>query len=216
METTQTSISKKADLKTDGTELPLVESFFSVQGEGHHTGTPVYFIRLGGCDVGCPWCDTKESWDAEFHSVYKLQDLLDEVKKEQVRTVVLTGGEPTVHPLTPITDTLRKSGIAVHLETSGAHPLSGLFDWVCLSPKRFSPPMQDYYALADELKVVVHNERDIRWAEEEAAKVRADCKLFLQPQWERVERSNELILSYIREHPKWRISVQTHKYLRLP
>lgn len=216
METAKASITKKEDRRSDGTELPLVESFFSVQGEGHHSGTPVYFIRLGGCDVGCPWCDTKESWDAEAHPSYEVEDLVEEVKKEKVRTVVLTGGEPTAHTLAPITDALRNAGIAVHLETSGAHPLSGRFDWICLSPKRFSPPFEDHYALADELKVVVHNERDLRWAEQEASKVRADCKLFLQPQWDRVEKSSELILSYIRENPKWRISVQTHKYLRLP
>ncbi len=216
MDTPKASIVKEEGLKADGSELPVVETFFSVQGEGHHTGTPVQFVRLGGCDVGCPWCDTKESWDADVHPNYKVEDILEEVKMEQVRTVVLTGGEPTSHPLTLLTDALHAADISVHLETSGAHPLSGSFDWLCLSPKRFSPPYESYYALADELKVVVHDRRDLEWAEQEASKVRADCKLFLQPQWERVERSSELIISYIRQHPKWRISVQAHKYLRLP
>ena len=210
------SIATKEEHLSDGSVLPVVEHFFSVQGEGHHSGTPVMFVRLGGCDVGCPWCDTKESWDASWHPEWRVDDLVAELEKEAVRTVVITGGEPTTHPLRPLTDALKGAGASVHLETSGAYPLSGRFDWICLSPKRFSPPQEPYYALADELKIVVHNERDLRWAEEEAEKVRADCKLFLQPQWGRVEQSNELILSYIRRNPEWRISVQTHKYLDLP
>lgn len=213
------SASEKAQASApteSGHALPVVERFFSIQGEGHHAGTPVFFIRLGGCDVGCPWCDTKESWDADAHPSRTVEDLVGEVQEERVETVILTGGEPTAHQLGPLTEGLKKAGKKVHLETSGAHPLSGRYDWVCLSPKRFSPPYEAYYALADELKVVVHNERDLEWAEAEAAKVRADCKLFLQPQWGRVERSSELILSYIHRHPKWRISLQLHKYLDLP
>lgn len=211
--------SEAAELGTpsgDGHLLPVVERFFSIQGEGQHVGTPVYFIRLGGCDVGCPWCDTKESWDASLHPSLAVEDLVKEVAEDPVNTVILTGGEPTAHPLGPLSSALKEAGISVHLETSGAHPLSGTFDWVCLSPKRFSPPYDAYYALADELKVVVHDRRDLEWAEEEAQKVRNDCKLFLQPQWGRVERSSRSILDHIRKDPKWRISVQAHKYLDLP
>lgn len=216
MEPEKAAIASPKSSEANGWVLPVVETFFSIQGEGQYTGSPVRFIRLGGCDVGCPWCDTKESWDADQHPQRSVEDLVQELKENGERTVVLTGGEPSSHPLGPITETLRENGIAVHLETSGAHPLSGTFDWVCLSPKRFSPPQEEVYALADELKVVVHDERDLRWAEAEAKKVRVDCKLFLQPQWGRKERSNSLILSYLKEHPEWRLSLQMHKYLDLP
>lgn len=216
MEVTKSSIKKERTELENGTALPVVERFFSIQGEGHHTGSPVHFIRLGGCDVGCPWCDTKESWEAEAHPIRSIEELVDEVVEEKGRTVVLTGGEPTVHQLGPLTRKLHQAGVAVHLETSGAYPLTGRFDWICLSPKRFSPPQEEVYPMADELKVVVHDERDLEWAEQERRKVRTDCKLFLQPQWGRAERSSEMILSYIKGDPSWRISLQTHKYLDLP
>ncbi len=216
MEPQGSSIAKAEPDQGEGWQLPVVERFVSVQGEGQHTGTPVMFIRLGGCDVGCPWCDTKESWDPSRHPNMKVHELVEEFQEEPLRTVIITGGEPTAHRLDPLTDELHRAGASIHLETSGAHPLSGRFDWICLSPKRFSPPYQAYYALADELKIVVHNERDLRWAEKEAGKVRADCKLFLQPQWGRVEQSSASILAYIRRNPQWRISLQTHKYLDLP
>lgn len=193
-----------------------MEQFYTLQGEGFHQGKAAYFIRLGGCDVGCVWCDVKESWDAEKHPKYTIEHLLSEVKKTAVKIVVITGGEPLMHPLEDLTRLLRNEGLACHLETSGAHPLSGEWDWVCLSPKKFKAPLPDALQQADELKVVVYHPSDFAWAEHYASKVTPDCKLYLQPEWSKASTITPLIVNYIKENPQWELSLQLHKYINVP
>jgi len=198
-----------------GLALPVMETFVSIQGEGYHTGVPSFFIRVGGCDVGCHWCDVKESWDPARHPLVKVEDVVAQVPP-QLETVVVTGGEPLLYDLTYLTYLLKKAGKKVHLETSGSSPFTGRFDWVCLSPKRFLLPKPEAYYHADELKVIVYNKMDFPFAEEQAAKVSPGTRLYLQPEWSRREKMLPLIIDYITTHPRWRLSVQTHKYLGLP
>lgn len=192
-----------------------MEHFYTLQGEGAWTGTAAYFIRLGGCDVGCHWCDVKESWDAEAHPPLSVAALLEAVAATPAERVVLTGGEPLMHNCQPLTGHLRAAGLKLHVETSGAHPPSGTFDWVCLSPKKFKPALPAFYPLADELKVVVNHPSDLAWAEEHAARCPGTTQCFLQPQWFRPE-SMGWIVDYVKAHPHWRVSLQTHKYLEIP
>jgi 7-carboxy-7-deazaguanine synthase len=198
-----------------GLSLPLMEAFYTLQGEGYHKGSAAYFIRIGGCDVGCHWCDVKESWNASLHPPTEIQTIVSGVKKYS-NTVVVTGGEPLMWPMDPLTDALREEGIQIHIETSGAYPLSGSWDWFCLSPKKNKLPTAEAYARADELKMIVYNKDDLRFAEEQAAKVRQECKLFLQPEWSKRERVMPLLVDYVLNNPKWKVSLQTHKYLNIP
>lgn len=204
-----------ADTSTPS-KLPVMEHFHTLQGEGFHSGRAAYFIRLAGCDVGCVWCDVKESWDVTRHPTLPIEELVRAVSSTPARIVVVTGGEPLMHELGPLTETLRERGYLTHLETSGAWPLSGQWDWVCLSPKKFKAPLPEVVRRADELKVVVYNRSDFDWAESHAEQVSAGCRLFLQPEWEKAQTMTPGIIEYIKEHPKWTLSLQTHKYLDIP
>lgn len=193
-----------------------MESFYTIQGEGAYSGFAAYFIRLGGCDVGCVWCDVKESWDIKAHPKRQVDEMVDEAVKSGAKIAVITGGEPAMHDLGILTSRLRESGLRTHIETSGAHPISGTWHWICFSPKKFKAPLEETYMMADELKVVVYNKHDLQWAETHAAKVRKDCQLYLQPEWDRTEIVMPMIVDYVKRHPKWRISLQTHKFLNIP
>lgn len=197
-------------------ELPVMERFYTIQGEGAHSGTPAYFIRTAGCDVGCVWCDVKESWHTEGYPIINVEALAADAKASGTRVVVVTGGEPAMYPLDGLTTALQQNGLRTHIETSGAHPMSGNWHWICFSPKKFKSPQPDIYALAHELKVVVFNKHDFKWAEEHAAKVNDKCRLFLQPEWSKAEEMLPLIIDYIKENPQWSISLQTHKYMNIP
>ncbi len=196
--------------------LPLMEAFYTIQGEGYHQGKAAYFIRLGGCDVGCVWCDVKESWDASAHPMVSVTDMVKEALKFPGRIAVVTGGEPAMHNCLPLTRELHAAGFHTHIETSGAYPLSGKWDWICLSPKKFKHPLGDAVENADELKVVIYHPSDFKWAESFADKVKTGCKLYLQPEWGRRESIVPLISSYIMENPKWEFSLQLHKYIQVP
>lgn len=196
--------------------LPVMEHFYTLQGEGFHQGKAAYFIRLGGCDVGCVWCDVKDSWDAEKHPKLEIRSLKSEVKKTPAEIVVITGGEPLMHHLDDLTKELKEAGLKTHIETSGAYPLSGSWDWICLSPKKFKTPLPGILPLTNELKIVVFNKSDFEWAEKYAAQVSAECKLYLQPEWEKAAQVTPLIIEYIKAHPKWELSLQIHKYINVP
>ena len=198
-----------------GHSLPLMEAFYTLQGEGYHKGGAAYFIRIGGCDVGCHWCDVKESWNAELHPPTQINTIVDGAKKYS-DTVVVTGGEPLMWPMDPLTTALHNKGIQVHIETSGAYPLTGVWDWFCLSPKKNKLPLKEAYDRADEVKVIVYNNDDFKFAEEQAEKVSPTCKLFLQPEWSRRDKMMPLMVDYVLQHPKWKVSLQTHKYLNIP
>ena len=203
------------DLIDKGEMLPLMEEFYTIQGEGSHTGTAAYFIRVGGCDVGCHWCDVKESWNADLHPP-TLSDTIVENVKKYANTVVITGGEPLMWSMDYITNQLQKNNIRTHIETSGAYSFSGKWDWFCLSPKKTKLPLEEVYKEADELKMIIHNKNDFDFAEEQAAKVGKKCQLFLQPEWSKKEKMTEQIVEYVMKNPKWKISLQTHKYLNIP
>ncbi|PST83003.1 7-carboxy-7-deazaguanine synthase QueE [Pedobacter yulinensis] len=200
----------------DGSLLPLMEEFYTIQGEGFHTGKAAYFIRLGGCDVGCHWCDVKESWDAEMHPLTAVEQIVANAEKHPGKAVVITGGEPLIYNLDNLTAALQQKGIKTFIETSGAYPLSGHWDWICLSPKKFKAPRPDMTPFANELKVIVFNKSDFDWAEKYAETVSANCKLYLQPEWSRSKEVTPLIIDYVMQHPKWEISLQTHKFLNIP
>lgn len=203
-------------LLDEGKLLPLMEEFYTIQGEGFHTGKAAYFIRLGGCDVGCHWCDVKESWDATLHPLTPAERIVANAAMQPAKAVVVTGGEPSAYNLSYLTEKLKAQGILTFIETSGAYPLTGKWDWVCLSPKKTSPPLPDAFEKADELKMIIHNRHDFLWAEENAAKARKDCLLFLQPEWSRSEEMMPLITEYVMLHPQWSVSLQTHKYMHIP
>lgn len=196
--------------------LPLMEHFYTLQGEGRFTGHASYFIRLGGCDVGCVWCDVKESWDASKHPLVPITQIAAAVVASGTKIAVITGGEPMMHNLDALTEMLREQGIRTHVETSGAHPLSGTWDWICLSPKKFKAPLDAMIAAAHELKTVIYNKTDFAWAEQYAAKVSKDCLLYLQPEWSRAAEMNPLIIDYVKVNPQWILSLQTHKFLDIP
>ena len=193
-----------------------MEHFYTLQGEGVHQGKAAYFIRLGGCDVGCVWCDVKDSWDAGKHPLRKIEDLVAEVKNTPAEIVVITGGEPLMYDLTELTGQLHKAGLRTHMETSGSSPLSGSWDWITLSPKKFKAPLPDVIPFANELKVVVFNKSDFDWAEKYASQVSASCKLYLQPEWEKASAVTPMIIEYIKAHPRWQLSLQIHKYINVP
>ena len=203
------------DLIDQGKMLPLMEEFYTIQGEGYHTGKAAYFIRVGGCDVGCHWCDVKESWNADLHPPTLANTIVEHAKKYS-DTVVITGGEPLMWSMDYLTKMLRKNGLKTHTETSGAYSFSGIWDWFCLSPKKTKLPLEEVYKEADELKMIIFNKSDFEFAEDHAAKVGKNCELFLQPEWSRKEKMTELIVDYVMKNPKWKISLQTHKYLNIP
>lgn len=209
------SKSSNKDLIASGEMLPLMEAFYTIQGEGGFTGTAAYFVRIGGCDVGCHWCDVKESWNAELHPPTLTNTIVADAKK-YAKTVVVTGGEPLMWSLDYLTQLLKSEGIRTHIETSGAYPLSGAWDWFCLSPKKTKLPLETAYEAADELKMIIHNSNDFLFAEEQAQKVGVDCELYLQPEWSKKEKMLPKIIDYVMENPKWKISLQTHKYLNIP
>lgn len=198
-----------------GEMLPLMEEFYTIQGEGYHTGTAAYFIRIGGCDVGCHWCDVKESWNAALHPPTAISQIIANATK-YANTVVITGGEPLMWDMTLLTSQLKAQNLQVHIETSGAYKLSGIWDWICLSPKKNKLPTPTVYQNANELKVIIHNKHDFIFAEEQAQQVNANAILFLQPEWSKKEEMTPLIVNYVMQNPKWRISLQTHKYLNIP
>jgi 7-carboxy-7-deazaguanine synthase len=204
------------DSRLQTVTLPIMEHFYTLQGEGFHQGKAAYFIRLGGCDVGCVWCDVKDSWDSGKHPLRKIDDLLTEVKNTPAEIVVITGGEPLMHDLDPLTSLFREAGLKMHIETSGAHELSGLWDWICLSPKKFKSPVSTILPLAHELKVVVFNKSDFEWAEQYAGMVSPSCKLYLQPEWEKAAAMTPMIIEYIKQNPQWELSLQIHKYINVP
>ena len=203
-------------IPADGTQLPLMEEFYTIQGEGYNTGKAAYFIRLGGCDVGCPWCDVKESWDAELHALTYADLIVENALKYPAKAVVITGGEPLIYNLDYLTIRLQQNNIKTFIETSGAYPLSGHWDWICLSPKKFKKPLLNAAANANELKVIVFNRSDFAFAEENAKLVSPGCKLYLQPEWSRANEMTPMIVEYVMNNPKWEISLQTHKYLNIP
>ena len=198
------------------TQLPVMESFYTIQGEGFYQGRAAYFIRLGGCDVGCVWCDVKESWDASKHPQVNIDELVKQVKSTPAELVVVTGGEPLLHNLTTLTNKLQAVGLQTNIETSGSSPLSGSWDWICLSPKKFKAPLPEVVPFANELKIIVFNKTDFKWGEEFATQVSTNCKLYLQPEWSKSEEITALIVDYIKANPKWELSLQLHKYINVP
>jgi organic radical activating enzyme len=198
------------------TMLPVMESFYTIQGEGYHQGKAAYFIRLGGCDVGCFWCDVKESWDADKHPQYSIDDITTAALKFPGRMAVITGGEPLLHDCDALTLSLQAAGFKTNIETSGSSPLTGSWNWICLSPKKFKAPLPEILPLADELKVVIYNKSDFDWAEAYASKMNRDCRLYLQPEWERSAQMTPLIIDYIKSNPQWEFSLQLHKYIQVP
>jgi 7-carboxy-7-deazaguanine synthase len=203
-------------LLKEGRLLPLMEEFYTIQGEGFNTGKAAYFIRLGGCDVGCHWCDVKESWDASIHPLTPTEKIIENASGFPGKAVVVTGGEPLQYNLDLLTRELKKSGIQTFIETSGAYPLSGDWDWICLSPKKTMPPLPEIFSKADELKIIVYNQNDLEWAEKNAALVKQNCLLFLQPEWSRRNEMMPKIVDYVQRHPRWMVSLQTHKYMNIP
>lgn len=195
---------------------PVMESFYTIQGEGYHQGRAAYFIRLGGCDVGCVWCDVKESWDESKHPLIPLDQIVEQAAAYPGRLAVVTGGEPLLHDCEPLTNALQKNGFRTNIETSGSSPLSGNWDWICLSPKKFKSPLPGILPLANELKVVIYNRSDFEWAEQFAALVSPQCLLYLQPEWSRSERVTPDIIDYIKANPRWELSLQIHKYINVP
>ncbi len=196
--------------------LPVMESFYTLQGEGFHQGKAAWFIRLGGCDVGCVWCDVKDSWDADKHPLRQVKDLVDEASLHPGRLAIITGGEPLMHDCTALTRELHQAGFSINIETSGSSPLSGEWDWICLSPKKFKAPLPEILPLTNELKVVIFNKTDFEWAEQWAAQVSPDCRLYLQPEWSKSATVTPLIIDYIKAHPQWGFSLQLHKYINVP
>lgn len=201
-------------------QLPVMESFYTIQGEGFYQGHAAYFIRLGGCDVGCTWCDVKESWDASMHPLKTIaeivNDAVENVPAGKNKLAVITGGEPLMHELDSLTSELKNKGFNTNIETSGSHQISGLWDWVCLSPKKFKAPLKEVIEIADELKIIIFNKSDFAWAEQYASQVSPSCKLYLQPEWSKADTMMPLIVDFIKSHPQWELSLQIHKFINVP
>lgn len=193
-----------------------MEDFYTIQGEGFYQGHAAYFIRLGGCDVGCVWCDVKESWDADAHPLVSIDEMVQRAKKSGSKLVVITGGEPAMYDLSLLTKSLQQARLQTNIETSGVYPLTGTWDWICFSPKKFKAPDPSIFKQANELKVIVYNKSDVSWAEEFAGKVNTNCKLFLQPEWSKEKEMLPLIIEYVKANPKWEVSLQIHKYMNIP
>jgi len=197
-------------------DLPIMEEFYSIQGEGFYSGRPAYFIRIAGCDVGCVWCDVKESWDANEHEFLSVDSIIEKVKETNANFIVVTGGEPAMYDLTDLTKALKDLDCEIAIETSGVYPLTGHLDWVCFSPKKFKAPAESVYSQANELKVIIFNKHDFAWAEEHARKLNKDCKLYMQTEWSKREQLLPLIIEYVKNNPKWTLSTQVHKYIDVP
>ncbi len=204
------------DIFENGKKLPLIQEFYTIQGEGYHTGKAAYFIRIGGCDIGCRWCDTKISWDLDIHSLANTDDIIEKVKQSEAKSVVVTGGEPSTYDLSYLSEKAKENNIETFIETAGVNELTGKWDWICLSPKKQKPPVASVYKNADELKVIIFNVEDFDWAEECSKQVSGNCKLYLQPEWSRRDVNTVKIINYIKSNPKWSLSVQLHKYLFIP
>ena len=202
-------------LKT-GKALPVMETFYSIQGEGYMTGKAAWFIRIGGCDIGCKWCDIKESWDANLHTLTTVEDIVEQISDNPSKTVVITGGEPLIYNLNYLCEELKKMGLKICLETSGCYPLTGYYDWICLSPKTNQYPSKDLLLMADELKVIIQQQNDISWAEKNSQKVKEKCLLYLQPEWSKYKNIMPVIVDYVKQNPKWSISLQTQKFMNIP
>lgn len=196
--------------------LPVMEHFYTIQGEGAYSGVPAYFIRLGGCDVGCVWCDVKDSWDADKHPKFSIKEITNWVTSTTAKVVVITGGEPLMYNLDELTNSLQSKGLRTHIETSGAHPFTGAWDWVTFSPKKFKAPLPEIYNKVHELKIIIFNKHDFKWAEEFEQLVNANCSLYLQTEWDKSEQMMPQIINYVKAHPQWRISLQTHKFMAIP
>ncbi len=207
---------EQAEQLEQGKLLPVMEDFYTIQGEGFNSGKPAYFVRVGGCDVGCHWCDVKESWDASVHPLVKTDDVVAKIMESGSKAVVITGGEPLQYNLDYITSELKKKSIETFIETSGAYPLSGNWDWICLSPKKTMNPLPDIYDKANELKIIIYNKNDFDWALEQASKVNSKCLLFLQPEWSKSEEMMPLIVEFVKKHQNWMVSLQSHKYMNIP
>jgi len=199
-----------------GKKLPLVEDFYTIQGEGYHTGKAAYFVRLGGCDIGCSWCDTKFSWQPEIHPLVAMDDIVKKAVGYPAKAVVITGGEPMTYRLDYLCGKLKEQNVKIFLETSGSYPLSGEWDWICLSPKKQNSPLDEYYEIANELKVIIRDVNDFHWAEINRKKVMSYCNLYLQPEWSRYHSIIDPIVAYVKEHPWWNISLQAHKFMKIP
>ncbi|NME69067.1 7-carboxy-7-deazaguanine synthase QueE [Flammeovirga aprica] len=199
-----------------GLSLPVMEAFYTIQGEGAYTGQAAYFIRLAGCDVGCVWCDVKESWEQDKHPVLAVEEIVQNAKKYPGRLAIITGGEPLMHDLGPLTQKLKEEGFHINIETSGAHPLSGELDYITLSPKKFKQPVDEVYAQASEFKVVVYNKADLKWAIELSEKLSENCKLYIQPEWSKRAKITPLLVEFVKSNPEWQLSLQTHKYIDIP
>ena len=201
-------------------KLPVMEDFYTLQGEGFHQGKAAYFIRLGGCDVGCVWCDVKESWSADAHPKFSINEIVIRANENTPtfagKLAVITGGEPLMHELTNLTQTLKNADFQTNIETSGTHPLSGVWDWICFSPKKFKKPLPEFYVRANELKIIIYHKSDFEWAEGFASLMNENCLLYLQPEWSKAEEMLPLMIEYIKNNPKWRISLQVHKFLQIP
>lgn len=200
----------------EGLYLPLMEAFHTIQGEGFFSGKSAFFLRIGGCDVGCQWCDVKESWDPSKHKLTSVQSIVDEIKKYNTNTVVITGGEPLMWDLSYLTKSLKSLSYQIHLETSGAYPLSGDFDWICLSPKKNKPALKEIKPISNELKVIINSQRDLLWAEKQRYLLSSDCKLYLQPEWSKRDKILPFITDYVMKNSDWKISLQAHKYMNMP
>jgi len=209
------STTEVMDLVDKGLMVPLMEEFYTIQGEGFYKGTAAYFVRIGGCDVGCHWCDVKESWNAETHPPTAIEAIVENAVTYS-NTIVITGGEPLTWNMAPLTKALKAKGLTTHIETSGAYTLTGQWDWICLSPKKNKLPVGNIYEEADELKVIIYNKHDLIFAEEQARKVHQKCILYLQPEWSVRDKVTPLIVAYVMQNPKWKVSLQTHKYLNIP
>jgi len=202
--------------KENTSALPVMEAFYTIQGEGYHCGKAAYFIRLGGCDVGCVWCDVKDSWDADQHPNMSIEEITNDAAGFPGKLAVVTGGEPLMYNLDELTSALKDKGLQTNIETSGVYPLSGHWDWICFSPKKFKAPQEEIYEKAHELKVVIYNKSDFKWVEEHRTKVNAKCKLYLQPEWSKSEKMLPLIIEYVKNNPHWEISLQIHKFMDIP
>jgi len=204
------------DIFDKGKKLPLIQEFYTIQGEGFHTGKAAYFIRIGGCDIGCKWCDTKISWNADLHPLVSTDTIIDNAYNSEAKSIVVTGGEPFSYDLTYLSKKAKEKGLETFVETSGSYPLTGEWDWICVSPKIQKAPLPEFNGIADELKVIIHKESDFLHAEKSAEKVNKDCILYLQPEWSNRQEMTLKIVDYVKKYPKWNLSVQMHKYLNIP
>jgi organic radical activating enzyme len=209
-------IENNMDLLQNGNLLPLVEDFYTIQGEGFHSGKPAYFIRLGGCDICCSWCDAKFTWNPKNHPPVEVKKIVERASSFPAQAAVITGGEPTLYPLEILCNELKSKNIQTFIETSGAYPLTGTWDWICLSPKYRQPPLPEIFSIANELKVIIETANDLVWAEENAAKISKNCMLFLQSEWSKYDEITPIIVEYAKQNPKWNISIQTHKFMNIP